>query len=237
MAKNGGSSTIFQIVGANVKKIRTQAGWTQDELARRARVLGLRWSRSSIAAFEGGKKTIDIEDLLFLTITLRATVGDLFEGDARGLVSRFNLELEDVRVILTSADSQQVLEHFEKRASELDREASERERELDQIARGLDRDRSRLDEIDSELISIASKREAEQKAARRVGIPVEVLVGLSLERWGKPLTEERDERAEAAAKQEESSRSLQALRGHITRQLLAELEQKISAYLEAEGGD
>lgn len=64
--------------------------------------------------------------------------------------------------------------------------------------------------------------EAERTAARRLHWPVEEVVARSLAQWGRTLSEERDSRV-AERKPDVPTNQVQALRGHVTRQLVAEL--------------
>ena len=76
-------------------------------------------------------------------------------------------------------------------------------------------------------IDVASARpeaagEAEQKAARRLGVPAFAIALEARRRWQRSLTAERDHRVAAQAPGLEPRR-LQANRGHVSRALLAEL--------------
>src|SRR5882724_9856802 len=81
------------VVGRRVRALREQAGVRQDDIAVRARLLGLNWTRSTVAALERGEKAISIEELVLLTTLLNAalgrhygqdwiTVAELFDDDA-----------------------------------------------------------------------------------------------------------------------------------------------------------
>jgi hypothetical protein len=66
--------------------------------------------------------------------------------------------------------------------------------------------------------------DAELKAARRLRVPP-VAVALAARRsWKRSLTEERDRRVAEEAPADATPRTLQALRGHISRGLLEELK-------------
>jgi hypothetical protein len=68
--------------------------------------------------------------------------------------------------------------------------------------------------------------DAERHAARKLGTTPEQINVAALRRWGRTLAEERDHRlSEQTA--ELSARSRQALRGHITRDLLTELQDEL----------
>lgn len=63
--------------------------------------------------------------------------------------------------------------------------------------------------------------DAERKAATRLGVTPETVVRRGPSRWGHRLDDERDRRLGDTS--EVSARTVQARRGHITRQLIAEL--------------
>jgi transcriptional regulator with XRE-family HTH domain len=66
MTRADDGSTLRRIVGANVARLRTEHGQTQEEIARVARLWGLAWSQPKVAQIERGVKAITGEDLLAL---------------------------------------------------------------------------------------------------------------------------------------------------------------------------
>jgi len=65
--------------------------------------------------------------------------------------------------------------------------------------------------------------DAEQKAAKNLNVdPLAVALG-ARKLWGRGLTEERDRRISDQKTGQMAARSLQAIRGHVSRQLLKEL--------------
>jgi hypothetical protein len=71
--------------------------------------------------------------------------------------------------------------------------------------------------------SEAAGGDAERKAARRLGVPALTLSVAAHSRYGRSFTAERDRRVAEQAPADAPPRTLQALRGHITRALIAEL--------------
>jgi transcriptional regulator with XRE-family HTH domain len=65
---------------------------------------------------------------------------------------------------------------------------------------------------------------AEHKASRSLGVSPEEVARAAGSLWSRSLTEERDVRLSKLALKGSSPRTIQALRGHITRTLLKELE-------------
>jgi hypothetical protein len=73
-----------------------------------------------------------------------------------------------------------------------------------------------------------SAGEAEQKAARKLGIPAATVALTARKLWGHGLTSERDDREAAYSTSGRSPRQLQALRGRITRGLLDDLRAALA---------
>ncbi len=67
--------------------------------------------------------------------------------------------------------------------------------------------------------------EAAIKAARRLGVSLPQVDAASRELWGHTLGQERDRRVKRA--DGESPRTLQARRGHVTRELMSELSEHL----------
>jgi hypothetical protein len=78
--------------------------------------------------------------------------------------------------------------------------------------------------------------DAERIAARRLDIPFLAVIAASLATWGHGLTEERDTRAAQRAGPGTSASTVQAARGHITRELYSELAPAIERYRKAKQG-
>ena len=73
-------------------------------------------------------------------------------------------------------------------------------------------------------IGLLGPRDAEQKAAKKLGVTADDVLAAALTLWGKTLTDERDARAEKQVSGDASPGRLQAIRGHMTRDLLNELQ-------------
>ncbi|MGK2854588.1 MAG: helix-turn-helix domain-containing protein [Microbacteriaceae bacterium] len=63
---------IASAVGRNCKRIRTDVGLTQDEFARYARHLGLRWKASTVADFEAGRSAPTFATVLVVSLALHS---------------------------------------------------------------------------------------------------------------------------------------------------------------------
>ena len=60
--------SMTQVVAENVRRARTQKGWSQEELRHRLGAVGRLVSRATVAAFESGDRSIGVSDLLALGI-------------------------------------------------------------------------------------------------------------------------------------------------------------------------
>ncbi len=86
------------------------------------------------------------------------------------------------------------------------------------------RSRGRSPSNDGLGIGLLGPRDAEQKAAKKLGVTADDVLAAALTLWGKTLTDERDARAEKQVSGDASPGRLQAIRGHMTRDLLNELQ-------------
>lgn len=75
-------------------------------------------------------------------------------------------------------------------------------------------------DADPQVERSLTQQEAERKAARRLGVAPEAVVAAAVRLWGQSLTAERDARLGPDANH--------AAKGHITRQLVSQIEAEIS---------
>jgi len=74
------------------------------------------------------------------------------------------------------------------------------------------------------LVEESAQLEAEQKAARKLGVTPEVIAAAALELWSNSFTSERNDRVQKQTNIGASPRTLQALRGHVARKMLDEIQ-------------
>lgn len=209
-----------------MKALREAAGVRQDDVATAARACGLSWGRSTVAMLESGKRRLDPEELLLLPVVLQvAQVGSfplvqLLAGDddmvhltAEAAATRAELE-----TLLDPAGGPAALDLQGWKMPGVLSGAQVMEA-------AAERARWRRRGLTAEQVEVATREaagEAERVAARKLGVtPYEVAVA-ARKLWGRSLSAVRDERAAAGA-DELPTDSLRAMRGHVTRQLLAEL--------------
>lgn len=66
------SPPLAEVVGANCKRIRVEIGVTQDELARHARDVGLRWNAAKVGDFEAGRSAPTFATVLVVSLALQS---------------------------------------------------------------------------------------------------------------------------------------------------------------------
>jgi transcriptional regulator with XRE-family HTH domain len=225
------SEALGVALGKRLRLLREQQGLRQEDVARVARTFGLDWTRATVAAIETGRRSVALEEFFLLpnlvvetkTIPGRRTL-DSHEpsenaGDTKLWVPDFLPENGWVavtsRCYLRGSSLRERLGGISTR--------KERTTEPAYIFIGERRE-------DSLEMASEEENEAEQKAARKLDVEPLLLVFYAREAWGRGFTAERDRRVLEQAKGDATPRRLQALRGHVTRQLLKELESKIKAH-------
>jgi len=72
---------LEDFLAERVREVRSSKGWTQDELARRARDLGLsEWTRSVVAAIEHRNRRLSLGEAVTLAALLEVSLPDLFRS-------------------------------------------------------------------------------------------------------------------------------------------------------------
>jgi hypothetical protein len=243
MASN--AKSVDEVVGENLRRLR--GAEPQDAVGRRARAGGLPWSRSTIAQLELGTKTVDVGELVLLAHALQVSVRDLLRTDgmiqlsptmamtSKGLCDVLAGKVLHLttspraRVSITAsagsswgATGDVLLERGE---SIQDLATPTKLRARAERLQRLERILPRISNLQLGAALEAAHGETERKAARTLHVddPAEVAVA-ALRLWGRSLTQERDARVVDAAAPDASPRTLQALRGHVTRHLLEEIE-------------
>lgn len=197
---------LDQVVGQNLERLRRKRGWSQDDLVSRGWLVGLPWSRMTIATLGSGKRAIGLGEVVLIALAARVSVNELLAGGGQVLIGDGSrMPLSDVRAVVTGD------------AAEPD--------DLGLIAMRVHVGRRQA----YEQVMLSSAGEAEQKAARRLGVSPQTIAEAAYDTWRRSLTDERNSRVEELTNSEKSARSVQALRGHVTRQLLNELENLMSA--------
>jgi transcriptional regulator with XRE-family HTH domain len=184
-------------VGLGIAALRDRHGARQEDVAAAARELGLPWTQPVIAALETGRRRLDAEELVLLPLVLARCLGrpvSLSEVLPAAAVSAGGVDLDPAAVRGLLGGSPGDPEG----AAALVLRA-----ELEQ--------------------ALDAQEEALRRAARRLGVSPDALTTAAFGKWGHGLIPERDIRVETQAPPDASRRTLQAIRGHVTRELLDEL--------------
>lgn len=237
------SEAIPEIFGSNIKKIRQSEGITLDQFAKKARTFGAKWSAQRVAHIEGGKVTVSVQNLCIAAWALSG-LSSRQVTPAQLLASESPVEVMPGFSVVGDAIPR-VLEGGKLRARDVPSAAnrittaiSRLTNDSDDFYMGLigrvpdvsiktsedgvdDLDSVQADWDDPLYEDVVAEREgmgqSDERVAARLGVPMMQLLGMSFRLWGHSVSSE-------IAKRSEPGDSPQA-RGHITRQLEAELRE------------
>jgi len=166
-----------------------------------------------VAAVENGNKTLDVTELILLAGTLSVGALTLIESEGEVWLSPDAYsETGVIREILSTYDGVDAEDGPSIIVEVGTAEGGQPITAAELVGRG----------------------EAEQRAARRLGMTPSEFAQAALDRWGHSLADERDacvvdnwfdgdEAALSYGEDERSNRALQAIRGHVTRELVKDL--------------
>lgn len=244
-----GAVPLGTYIGERLRRAREARGLRQDDIAAAARRWGLRWSRSAVAAIEAGQRDLTLHEFLLLPwIAANQAPEAVMRGDDQSisladlmmppeffsewvtLTPRVTVSTFLVRAVLAGAAGSagaEVQELFHVAPSSGFGSGRAHRRSLatmgeNEAVRAFWPDAERAD---LEAANRDKLGEAEQKAAKRLQTFPLAVAAVSRMVWGRSLTEERDRRLTEAAAGSLTPRSLQALRGHMSRVLLKELRE------------
>ncbi len=177
-----------QLLQRRVRELRTERGWTQDELAWRAsQHHGLDWDRATVRHVEDGSRSVG-DDFPVLLLLFEVGLEELFSAPGPRVILGGYVLNKPSRLLEVYRDGTAT--------AKLQRKAE------------------------------AGARTAEEKAAKGLGVSVQRVQTMAQLLWTRPLTDEREWRLVKQIKGHEANpRARQAIRGHITRQLLDELRE------------
>lgn len=216
---------LSEVLGRGLARLRIQRGLDAETLASHCRYRGLAWSGATVRAVEAGRRSLTLEELLFVTHLLGAAPADLLEGasDHIALTSYMAISPEVAARRLRGerpADEDVLLPRSDVLAKVLlaeERSAAEAETSAGQIVTAF----------------VETDHEAVRKAARSLSITPEVLSLEAQKLWRRGFVDEREARIDAQGRPVEP-RSLQARRGHVTRALIHEIAGSMQSRREGE---
>jgi transcriptional regulator with XRE-family HTH domain len=185
------------------RAMRVGAGLTQDEVANRAASWGLEWKPATVTAIEGEQRALSVAELLLLPVILGAPLVDIVaaEGDEVELAPGLVLDGATVRRLVQSGERWDLASPFGSLPVEPPGPSPEQQ-----------------------------VLEAERQAARKLGVPAQAVLDVAMWLWGHNLTAQRNADVEdeiRALGADVGARSLQAMRGNVTRRLTAKVEAAI----------
>lgn len=206
-------------IGASVRRIRQKLGISQDVLARRVREYGLNWTTSRVSELERGALRLDVSVLLAVTAALNTanqtathSLAEVLNGEAVPITPSWSLDLQSLVQFLDG----------EVGALEIDAILPNSERivlDVEQIARFWQLSPHDVPLREAMEVEARPSTLAERRAAKRLGVSVEIVKLWAHRLWQRTL----DEEAAAQA----STDSVQA-RGHATRALVELIGEKIN---------
>jgi transcriptional regulator with XRE-family HTH domain len=225
--------TLDQAIGQRLREARLELGLRQDQIAEAAARVGLGWTQSTVAAIERGNRTLSLGEWFLLStlighatgfVTHQFELADLLPASGRvALSDETTADVEVLRVALrgqlTDPDRKPFADFdtpFSRRTRDSMRRFTAEMRKLIRLWPGMSLG-------DYETARDAARGDAERKAARRLGVPPLTLSVAAHGRYGRSFSDERDRRVAEQAPPGAAPRSLQALRGHVTRAMVAEL--------------
>jgi transcriptional regulator with XRE-family HTH domain len=203
--------TLAEVFGRRIKSLREAQDLSQEDIAIRARANGLNWTRATVASIETGRRdSIGVEELLLISDAIGAPPVAWFAGKGEATIAKgVAVPLEQVRYLLTTkhrGPRDLDLRVYDQKVAMTVMEAFARETGAVRWVPG----------------------EAELKAARKLGVRPGEIDDAAQRLWKRSLTEERDRRVEEIAPAKVERSSLQAMRGHVTRSLLTEIEAELA---------
>ena len=234
------STSLAAVVGENCRRIRVDAGVTQNALAKHACDAGLRWTASKVGQFERGQYNPALSTFLAVSYALSTATGgvvvpaDLVRSDGYVVINdRLDPQSDLLEAILRGKSPWNVgydpadplgpgLPPSQLgRTAELMRDPAYINAMVNFGSARLD-DRLRYSEIPLKEYEAIRRQSGldEQRVTKRLGITPELLIGASWQLWHQSFSEERDLRAGADASPQK--------RGHISRTLIQELREELS---------
>jgi transcriptional regulator with XRE-family HTH domain len=226
---------LSTVLADNLTRLRREAGWTQDHVARLMRYRGLFWNRATVAQVETRRRQVGAVELLALFNSFAVEPEEFFRTEApfvRVGDADWNSDMA-ANALRTTPDQPAELTQSQSPDLRDDLDASVKATRwfLDSLAKwdwGNLTNRQRRAIIGSEDATRAAKRLS--NATFRPVSFIDV-AGAAFQLYGRSISEERDARVsdQLRDKPEPTPRTMQALRGHVMRQLDREILAAIHA--------
>jgi transcriptional regulator with XRE-family HTH domain len=243
---------LEEILGRELRALRERFGLRQEQIAEEARRFGLRWQRGTIAMLESGRRHLSPGEWLALPSLVRAAtrgaagavaLQDLLPDDAQSVRLAGDLVLsgQELRRIFARPEDQprprwaafSGTATFTLSTTATLTTAPLPRRWRDDALTAIRRWRRasgasawrKVEPVFWQDARVEALGDAEQKAASALGVPPLAVVLAAHARWGHGLRDERERHlGQRGPLDGIPARRLQAMRGQITRRLMAELQ-------------
>lgn len=209
---------------STLQSLRRDGGVTLDQFAQAARFCGLSaWTTGRVGDFEAGRAGTKLETLYAVALALAQTTGkpvtlaDLLAGDGDVQINeKLTVQGSALADAMTGNPVTGETEATGELGDKLTRSGiTHLLPEWKQLPKSVRRGLDPLDWLRVER----TLRETDVRICKALGVDRDLGAALMAKLWGKPFTEERDQRAEPGANAQR--------KGQISRQLKAQLEKAI----------
>ncbi len=221
--------TLRALVSANIGRLRAASAVPLERVAQAAGVYGLKWTKSWLESVEQGNRALTGEQLLLMPLVLsaaltrRVSLLDLLSGEEPvALSAEHPVEAAHLREVVSGGPSMRPFPTVPSDATSLLVAANLQAVEKMRTVRS-----ANLGDIDVRTLNQAEAGagQAEEKLARKLGVPVIVVIAAAASLWGHSLTDERDAQTQDPAEA-----------NAVTRRLCAAVSARITEAAEAAKG-
>jgi transcriptional regulator with XRE-family HTH domain len=216
-------------LGARLRQIREESGETATTIAKGCQRVGLQWDRTILTRVEQGQRQVTFAEILLLAAVYSRPLSDL--------LPRQTVEVGRNKRGAVTATAKALQQSLTEKPYAVGGGWKIAGLEED-LAAAIPRSAGALEMFEARMPGAAgidilaaaghAGDETTTKAAKALGAEAIEVATAAQALWGRGLAEERDERTEQLGPTS-SIRARQARRGHVTRQLLAELRPAIEA--------
>jgi len=222
---------VSEVIGRNLRRYREEQGWSQDHTALLLRNAGLPWTRTMLAKVERGGRGVEVEELFLLSIAFVKPLTFFLNGGPDEWVTlsaKTSARPRAVQAMLSAKTLPGSGGHISGGAYQ------DKNFRLT-LWEQLDPAWPELSGPELSLADVESTGEVERKAADRLGVNPLMVARAARVAWKTNLADERDARVKRLVPKGSSPRTVQAERGHVTRQLLEELRPVIAGRAKRKG--
>jgi transcriptional regulator with XRE-family HTH domain len=225
MTKDKEALLLQDLIVDNMRRIRRERGLLQEDVATAARWVGVMWSSVTVTQIESQSRLLSLDEFLLLPLILKCRLKDLLATEKPDQLIKLGFG--------TVFDAETVAELVSAKGPQLKDDQIPMLPGLEQDLNPKIKEAISSSGLEPTLLSYLKVREgargeAERKAAQAMKFPAVDITALALRLWNRSLTEERDARAEV---QTTAGKETRAIRGHITRTLLRDIENERYARL------